>query len=299
MTPGRLQQVPLPAAELSLVLVTIIAAIGWVLSKYALLEFEPFTFLALRFLLAGLALAVPGWSQLRKMTAQQGFRSVATGTVMGGALLVWILALQGTESVGVGAFIISLNVVAVPIIGRLLFGAVIPSGLMLALVPALMGLAMLALDNGLVLDPGQGLFVIAMLALSLHLNLSSTYVQQVPALALSVVQLLTAGFIAGVGALLTESWTPGLSSTAWLILLVSSLFATSLRFAIQNRMLQKVSASHASMIFLAEPVWTALLSALLLAERMSLQQLLGCLLILLALLVYRARVFKSLWRYFR
>ena len=299
MTPGRLQQVALPAAELSLVLVTIIAAIGWVLSKYALLEFEPFTFLALRFVLAGLALAVPGWSQLRNMTAQQGFRSVATGTVMGCALLVWILALQRTESVGVGAFIISLNVVAVPIIGRLLFGAVIPSGLMLALVPALMGLSMLALDNGLVLDPGQGLFVIAMLGLSLHLNLSSTYVQQVPALALSVVQLLTAGFIAGIGALLTESWTPGLSSTAWLILLVSSLFATSLRFAIQNRMLQKVSASHASMIFLAEPVWTALLSALLLAERMSLQQMLGCLLILLALLVYRARVFKSLWRYFR
>lgn len=298
MTPGRLQK-SVPAAELSLVIVTIIAAIGWVLSKYALLEFEPFTFLALRFVLAGLALALPAWSQLRNMTVHQLFRSVATGAVMASALLVWILALQSTEHVGVGAFIISLNIVAVPIIGRLLFGTVIPRGLILALVPALLGLAMLALDKGLALAPGQGLFVIAMLAISLHLNLSSTYVQQVPALALSVVQLLTTGFIAAIAALLTESWTPGLSQGAWLILLVSALFATSLRFAIQNRMLQKVSASHASMIFLAEPVWTALLSALLLAERMSGQQILGCLLIMLALLVYRARVFKSLWRYFR
>lgn len=291
--------VSLPGAELSLVLVTIIAAIGWVLSKYALLEFAPFTFLALRFLLAGLVLAVPGWSQLRKLTAQQYRRSVATGVVMGISLLIWILALQGTENVGVGAFIISLNVVGVPIIGRVLFGQVVGPGLMLALLPALLGLAMLVMDKGLVLDADQGLFVIAMLGFSLHLNLSSTYVQQVPALALSAVQLITTGCIAGVAALLTESWNPELSNTAWLILLLSALFATSLRFAIQNRVLQKVSASHASMIFLAEPVWAALLSALFLGERMSWNQLLGCLLILLALLVYRLRALKSLRQYFR
>jgi drug/metabolite transporter (DMT)-like permease len=289
----------LPGAQLSLVLVTVLAATGWVLSKYALLEFAPFTFLALRFLLAGVTLGIPGWSQLRRLTGQQTLRSVATGVVMGAALLLWILALQRTANVGVGAFIISLNIVAVPLMGRLLFAHVISPAILLALPPALLGLALIALEHGFALSTDQALFVLSMLGVSLHLNLSSTYVQAVPVLALSALQLTTVGVMAAIAALATESWRPQLSASAWLLLLASALFATSLRFAIQNRVLQQVSASHASMIFLAEPIWTALLAAVIIGERMTANQLLGCVLILTALLIYRVQGVKSLWRYFR
>ncbi len=285
--------------ELSLVLVTVIAAIGWVLSKYALEEFAPFTFISLRFLLAGLVLLALAWPQLATVSHQQVLRSIATGAVMGCSMLIWVLALQRTEYVGVGAFIISLNVVAVPLIGRLLFRQVISPQLLLALVPALLGLAMISLDDGFGLAPAQWLFVVSMLGFAVHLNLSSTYVRHVPALLLSALQLLTTGLIAGVAAILSEQWQSGLSATAWWILLGSALFATSLRFAIQNRVLQKISASHASMVFLFEPVWTAILSGLLLGERMTLPQLGGCALILLALLIYRVQGLKNLWRYFR
>ncbi len=286
-------------AELSLVLVTIIAAIGWVLSKYALQEFAPFTFISLRFLLAGLVLLAIAWPQLGSASWRQITRSVATGAVMGCSMLIWVLALQRTEYVGVGAFIISLNAVAVPLIGRLLFRQVISPHLLLALLPALLGLAMISLDEGFGLAPAQGLFVVAMLGFAVHLNLSSTFVRDVPALLLSALQLLTTGVIAGVAALLLEQWQGGISADAWWILVCSALFATSLRFAIQFKVLQKISASHASMIFLFEPVWTAALSALLLAERMSAFQLIGCALILVALLIYRVQALKSLWLYFR
>jgi drug/metabolite transporter (DMT)-like permease len=297
--PDKPASEPLLRADISLVLVTIIAAIGWVLSKYAMLEFAPFTFVALRFLLAGLVLAWIGRKQLRQLTRQQLLRSMATGMVMGSAMLVWIMGLQRTEHVGVGAFIISLNVVAVPLIGRLLFRQSIQPSLLLALVPALCGLAMISMDNGFALDSAQGLFIICMLGLALHLNLSSTYVRQVPPLALTSLQLLITGVLGAIAALLTETWNSELSGTAWLVLLCSALLATSLRFAVQNTALQQVSASHASMIFLVEPVWTALLSAWLLGERMSSNQILGCGLILLALLIYRVAGLRRLLRYFR
>jgi drug/metabolite transporter (DMT)-like permease len=286
-------------AELSLVLVTIIAAIGWVLSKYALEEFAPFTFISLRFLLAGLVLLAIAWPQLANVSSRQITRSVATGAVMGCSMLLWVLALQRTAYVGVGAFIISLNAVAVPLIGRLLFRQVISPRLLLALLPALLGLAMISLDDGFGLAPAQALFVVAMLGFAVHLNLSSTFVRDVPALLLSALQLLTTGVIAGVAALLLEQWRAGISAAAWWLLVCSALFATSLRFAIQFKVLQNISASHASMIFLFEPVWTAALSALLLAERMSSWQLIGCALILFALLIYRLQALKSLWLYFR
>ncbi len=286
-------------AELSLVLVTIIAAIGWVLSKYALQEFAPFTFISLRFLLAGLVLLALAWPQLAVVSWQQVVRSIATGAVMGCSMLIWVLALQRTEYVGVGAFIISLNVVAVPLIGRLLFRQGISPRLMLALLPALMGLAMISLDDGFGLAPAQWLFVAAMLGFAVHLNLSSTFVRNVPSLLLSALQLLTTGVIAGVAALLSEQWQAGITASGWWILVCSALFATSLRFAIQFKVMQKISASHASMIFLFEPVWTATLSAWVLGERMSTAQLVGCGLILAALLIYRLQAIRSLWLYFR
>lgn len=285
--------------ELGLVLVTIIAAVGWVLSKYALQDFAPFTFICLRFLLAGFVLLAFAWPQLATVSGRQLLRSIATGAVMGCSMLLWVLALERAEYVGVGAFIISLNAVAVPLIGRLLFRQVISPRLLLALLPAVLGLAMISLDEGFGLAPAQGLFVIAMLGFAVHLNLSSTFVRQVPVLLLTALQLLTTGAIAGLAALLWEQWQPGVSANAWWVLIASALFATSLRFAIQFKVLQSISASHASMIFLFEPVWTATLSALVLGERMSAVQLIGCALILFALLIYRLQALKSLWLYLR
>ncbi len=284
-------------AELWLLSVTLIAAAGWVISKYALREFEPFTFVALRFLLAGVTLALFCLPALREFSRRQTLRSVATGVILGLSLLLWVLALKQTRYVGVGAFIISLNVVLVPLLGRVLFGQVISPALLLALLPSVLGLALITMDNGFVLETDQWLFALSTLGFALHLIFTVRYVQQMPPLALSTVQLLTVGVIAGIAALATESWSEALSSRAWWWLIASALLATSLRFAIQNRVLQSVSASHASMIFLAEPVWTAVLSALTLDERMTGNQIMGCLCILSALLIYRLPLFKMLRRY--
>jgi drug/metabolite transporter (DMT)-like permease len=48
------------------------------------------------------------------------------------------------------------------------------------------------------------------------------------------------------------------------------------------------SHSHGVVIMIVEPVWTASLAAIWLGERMTSQQLAGCVVILLALLVSRA-----------
>lgn len=276
-------------AEVGLVAVTVIAAAGWVISKSVLEVMQPYTFIALRFLLAALGLACFCLRDLQGLSRPQFLRSAGTGAVLGGSLLLWVVALAQTRYVGVGAFIISLNVVAVPLLSRFLFGHVIGPGLLWALLPALLGLTLLTVDNNFVLEVDQWLFVISMLGFAMHLILTANYVQNTPPLALSTVQLAVAGSIATVAALATEQWQGGVSDRIWGLLLLSAFLTTSLRFAIQNRVLQHVTPSHASMVFLIEPIWTALLAAAVLDERMSLNQVLGCCSIMLALLIYRLR----------
>ena len=283
-------------AELALVAVTLVAAAGWVFTKFALAEFSPYTFLAIRFLIASLTLGLFCWPALQRLERRQWLRSFTTGVVMGLALLVWVQAIDRTPYIGEGAFIISLSVVAVPILGRILFGDKISVGLVIALVPALAGLAMLSLNQGFRLAQYQWYFLIAMAAFALHLNLSSHYVRGIPSLPLATLQLLAVAAISAVAALASESWPQTISSGAWFWLLCSALIATSLRFALQTSALQRLKPSHASMIFLAEPVWTALLGALLLGEIMSLSQIAGCVLIFTSLLIFRGRSLLAVWR---
>ena len=275
-------------AEILLLLVTLLAAFGWVFSKQALLEFTPYQFIATRFLLAASILTVFCHAELRRLNREQLLRSVTTGAALGLTLLVWVIALQQTPFIGEGAFIVSLEVVMVPLLGLLLFGEPISPRLIVALIPAVVGLACLGVGNGLHFASHQWLFLAATLGFALHLNLSNHFVKQIPSMPLATIQLAVTGFIALLATLFTVGWSTGLSAVSWGWLLSSALIATSLRFAIQTRALQTLMPSHASMIFLAEPVWTAILGALWLHERMSGQQLLGCLLIFTALLIFRA-----------
>ncbi|NIB38093.1 DMT family transporter [Pseudomaricurvus alkylphenolicus] len=284
-------------SEILLLVVAAIAAAGWILSKLALQEFEAHTFIAIRFALASLALTLFCTAELRSLSLNQIFRCLATGATMGGGLLMWVVALQLTDNVGEGAFIASLAVICVPLIGWLFFGEKITVSLVASLVPALAGLYYLAKDN---MVPGQAfslgtsqlLFLGSSLAFALHLNLSNHYVQNIPALALASLQLAMPAVLAGLTALLftgknTQVGLAEISSNAWLLLLASALLATSLRFYLQTSALQDINPTHAAMIFLAEPVMTVMLSAWWLGERMTVNQMLGCALIFSGVLFYR------------
>jgi drug/metabolite transporter (DMT)-like permease len=285
--------------ELLLVVVTLIAAAGWVFTKCALAEFSPYIFLALRFSLAGFVLVLLSWSQLFNLNRHQLLRGLGTGVLLGGALLLWILAVDQTENIGEGAFIVSLAVVFVPIIARVFFGSKITLILVLALIPAILGLALLALQEtpsgSLVFEfkESHALFLLSTLGFALHVILTGRYAQGIPYMPLTALQLMAIGFVAAVAALFTESWPSELSSMAWGWLLCSALIATSLRFALQTKALAKLDPNHAAMVFILEPVWTATLGALFLDERMTDNQLLGCVLIFCAILVYRFPLLKE------
>lgn len=274
-------------ADVLLIVVTLLAAAGWIFSKETLLGIPPVLFIGIRFLLAGVVLAALGLQALKKLSAQALKRSLMTGAVFAVAMMFWIMGLYNAKHVGEGAFITSMGVVLVPIMARWIFGDRPPLSTWLALPVAVAGLALLSLENGLHLDSGQLFFLAAAIIFSLHFNLNTRMAAEVPALALTSIQLMVVGAVAIVVSGFIEEWPVEVSGNIWGWLLASAIIATSLRFYLQTFAQGLAPASHAAVILTLEPIWTTLLAGWWFGETMSFMQLAGCGLIFSALLINR------------
>jgi drug/metabolite transporter (DMT)-like permease len=131
-------------ADLLLLLVTLIAAFGWMFSKEALAGFAPLQFMGIRFTLAATVVAAVGWGTLRALPPASVRRAVLLGLLFAAAMATWILGLEFASNVGEGAFINSLGVVLVPLVARWLFGDKLPWSAWAALPVAVAGLALLS-----------------------------------------------------------------------------------------------------------------------------------------------------------
>lgn len=292
-------------SDLYLVVVTLMAAIGWIFSKEAVLIMPPLMFMAGRFLIAGSFLALLALPSLLRLTRDQLLRSLGVGFVFGMAMTCWIMGLFNTDSMGEGAFLTSLGVVIVPIIARLVFGEPQPISTWLAIPIAITGLALLSLENGFRPEPGQLYFIAAASIFALYFTLNTRTANQrtvvnrqgqtiekkkVPALPLTAIALLTVGSLTFTESAISEPWqatfnNPDPMLIVWV--LASALVATGGRFLLQTYAQSLSVSSHGVVILILEPVWVALFAVIWFGETMSLFQLAGCTVIFTALLVNR------------
>lgn len=277
------------SAEGLMVLVTFVAAAGWLFTKHALDHFTPFTFVGVRFALAGLVLALFCLPQMLRMPVRQHLLAIGSGCLQGSAMLVWIHAMSTAQLIGEGAFIVSLSVVFMPLLGRIIFGDHISLRLVGVLPVAILGLALLSLDHDLSLRPSQWGFLISSIGFSIHLLVAARFARSLPAMPLATWQLLIGGVFGITAALIVEPFNLSVQPDAWIWLLLSALLASSLRFAMQTKAIRYLTATQIGMILLLEPVWVVFLGAWQLGERMPASKIIGCTLIFGALLIYRVK----------
>ena len=277
-------------ADLLLVLATLVAAAGWIFSKESLAGLPPLLFIGTRFLLAGVVLAAFSWTQLRAMSGANWRGALLIGVLFALAMGFWIGGLHHASHLGEGAFISSLGVVLVPLVGRLFFGERPPRVAWVSMPLALAGFACLSLEHGFRFEPGQWFFLAAAVVFAVLINLNGRVVRSVPPLALSTVQVMTVGVLMLPLSALFETWPEAVSMPVLGWLLASALLATTLRFFVQLYGQSLTTPSHAALILMLEPMWTAMVAAWWFGERMSELQLFGCGLIFAALVLSRWRL---------
>ena len=256
-------------------------------SKEALSELPPLLFVGSRFLLAGLLLAMIGWRSLASLSLSQWRSAAAVGVFFGVAMSCWIMGLFYTTSLGEGSFITSMAVVFVAPLSLLLWGDKPPASTWVALPLSILGLALLALEDGFKPEVSQLFFFASALLLAITFILNGRAAANTPALALSAIQLAVVGLIALPLSLMTEVWPSKITQSMTLWLALSVVVGTSIRFLLQTYAQGLTSPAHAAVIMILEPIWTACIAAFWFDERMSTQQLLGCALIFTSLLANR------------
>lgn len=274
-------------ADALLLLVTLLAAGGWISSKEALAGMPPMLFIGTRFLLAGLILMVFAWPALRRMPARRVRRGAFVGLLFSTAIAFWVLGLEHSTHLGESAFIHSLGILLVPIVARLLFGDRPPCTTWIALPVALIGFVLLSLNAGFTIEASQLFMVCSALCFAVLININTRVVRNLPPLPFATLQLLVVGTALTLLSQLTERETLSLSPSIVGWFLVSALLASSLRFYIQIKAQSMTTPSHAAVILMLEAVWTALIAGWWFSETMTLLQLIGCGLIFTALLINR------------
>lgn len=274
-------------ADVLLIIVTLLAAISWMFSKEAVSEMPPLLFIGSRFLLAGVFLALFSQRSLIGLNPKQWLASAQVGILFGLSMCLWIFGLFHAKNLGEGAFITSIASILVAPISYFIFKAKVERSNWIALPVAFIGLGLLGLENGFHPEQSQLFFLGAAVLLSLTFILNGRAAVRMSAAALTAISLSFVGVMAIIISAYAETWPEEVTRSMAQWLLLSALIGTAARFLIQTYAQGLTTPSHAAVIMILEPIWTALIAAAWFNERMSELQLVGCSLIFAALIINR------------
>ncbi|BBU03385.1 membrane protein [Aeromonas veronii] len=281
---------------LLMVLVTLLAAAGWLFSKEAIRELPPAAFIGSRFLLAALLLLPLAWLREPPPTRAQLLRAAGCGTLLGASLLLWVTAISQSDALGSGAFIMSVATLMAPLAAWGAFRAKPGRHYWLTLPIAIAGLLLLSSSTHWGGDhpdqTGVSLslfwFLAAATTLGIQLAVHRHFAQSIAPTWLTCIQLAMTGLLSTLLSLLTEQWPEGgVSHGIWGWFAASVLIATTLRYWLLTHALSKMTTAHAALMMLLEPVWTLILSTLCYSEPLGGAKLAGAGLVLGALVLYQ------------
>lgn len=273
---------------LLMVLVTLLAAAGWLFSKEAIRELPPAAFIGSRFLLAALLLLPLAWLREPPPTRAQLVRAAGCGTLLGASLLLWVTAISQSDALGSGAFIMSVATLMAPLAAWGAFRAKPGRHYWLTLPIAIAGLLLLSSSTHWGVSLSLFWFLAAATTLGIQLAVHRHFAQSIAPTWLTCIQLAMTGLLGTLLSLLTEQWPEaGVSHGIWGWFAASVLIATTLRYWLLTDALSKMTTAHAALMMLLEPVWTLLLSTLFYDEPLGGAKLAGAGLVLGALVLYQ------------
>lgn len=267
-------------ATLGLVVMTAVWGSTFVLIKDVINRMPVADFLAVRFVIAALAMLALFAPQAWRLGRAQIGRGLLLGVIYGiGQLLqTWGLALI---SPSVSGFTTGMYVVFTPILALLLLRQRMAGIVWLAVALSTAGLALLTL-NGIEIDFGVWLTLASAVMYALHIVLLGQWSRQGEAFGLSAVQMVA---IAVVCLFATAPHGPVLppDPNAWFAVLYMALIAGAGAMLMQTWAQSHLPAARAAIVMTTEPVFAATFAVLLGVDLLSWRMLAGGGLILAAM----------------
>src|SRR5215469_12804794 len=273
-----------------LVLVTMIWGSTFLIVQHTIKLAGPFTFLAMRFGIGALVLAVLFHKRLAQITRAE----VMTGSVIGlflfGTYALQTTGLQYTTSSKAG-FITGLYVPLVAVLAAPLLRQKPTLGSMLGVVLSVAGLILISVNGSFKFTFGLGelLVVGCAIACALHVIFISKFAPRVDAINLAIVQIALTAVLSLIAMPIAREPFVLPPLPVWGSALFMGVAATAFALAVMNRVQQFVSSTQATLIYALELVWVGLLGSLA-GEHLSLFAWIGCGCILLGMITSEFRL---------
>lgn len=260
-------------------------------------EIGVFTFNFSRNIVAGLSLLIliQLWPYIMRSPMKKGTEEVKKFTIIGGiacgivltmAMTFQQLGLTGPNATTAGkaGFITALYIVLVPLTG-IFIGKKISIKTWLCVFLATIGLYLLSIKQGFSIQIGDLMVLVSAFFYALHILIIDHFSPKSNGVKLSMIQFFVAAIISGLVMLVIEDivWSDILSSA--IPILYAGMISSGVGFTLQIIAQKDTEPTMASLILSLESVFAVLAGALILGERLSLREGIGCLIMLAAIML--------------
>lgn len=258
--------------------------------------FPPLAINAMRGAIASLTLGViilisRGLAKKRGVTPPpQNKDNLFLGGVVAGTVLTVAANLQQAglayTSAGKASFITALYIVLVPL-GGLLLKRTVSRHVWLAVGLAGIGLYLISVQGDFTVEKGDVLIFFCAICFTAHILVIDRFSQDTDGFCFSCVQFATSMVLSGILSLLTEKIKmPVVPTAEWLLpLLYIAVFSSGIAYTLQILAQKDGDPTLVSLLLSLESVFGALSGALLLREKMNEREIVGCVLMFLAVLL--------------
>ncbi len=270
-------------SDLTLLLVAVVWGTGFVAQRFGANSMSALYFNMARYLIAGLLLLALGRFRWRLERRYLPLAALA-GTLLFAAtgFQQWAI---GATTVGNVAFITGLYVVVVPILLFLLFRQRTGRAAWAAALLAAAGVALLSLEDSFQVRPGDLLALLGAILWASHVILIGRLPRSADSYTFAIAQFLVCAALNLAAGLAFDA--PGISriALAWQAVLYSAAFPTAIGFTLQIFGQRNAPPVDAAIVLSLETVFGAFFGFLFFAEGFAPRQLVGCALILAAIVL--------------
>lgn len=289
------QQIPLKNS-LFLLLAATIWGIAFVAQSVGMDYVGGFTFNAVRSIIGALVLfpviLVFGNKKEERAFSEEEKKASRKTLILGGISCGTCLCLASNfqqfgikyTSVGKAGFITACYIVIVPIIGIFLKKKCSPY-IWAAVAMALAGLYLLCITDGFSIGTGDFLVLICAFIFSVHILMIDHFSPMVDGVKLSCIQFLVCGILSGIPALIFEN--PQISSilAAWQPILYAGVMSCGVAYTLQIVGQKNMNPTVASLILSLESCISVLAGWVLLNQKLSFKEILGCFIMFAAIIL--------------
>jgi drug/metabolite transporter (DMT)-like permease len=238
------------------------------------------SFLFTRFAVAVLAMLALQPKVLKKLNREIVTKGFIAGIFLGSGYIFQTLGLK-IAGAAITGFVTGLYVVATPLIAWIVLRHRINGYTWACVALATIGLALLSL-HGWSVGYGEFLVLISAIAFGAHIVTLGHWSNGLDSYAMTIIQLATCALMTGAISF-SQGYSAPVNTSGWLVVFYTAVMCTAIAFVVQTWSQAHMSPTKVAVILTMEVVFAAIFAVIFGGETLTLQALLGGVLVVIAM----------------